>query len=162
MKTKDIIEAGYSSFYTLIDIIGKRINFDEIPQERMKGVLEGRYHAFIVAAEQLNRIKDLQETIVVFKESKFKKDLALLIDSTSLVMEEIKKSLNAEVIIDEESDDEALKNIVFTKKVAFDFLLEIRSTKENLENQLKTDLESLKANKDFATKRVKQKFNETN
>jgi hypothetical protein len=162
MKTKDIIEAGYNSFYTLVDIIDKKINFEEVPPDRIKGVLEGRYNAFIVAAEQLNRIKDLEESIVVFKESKFKEDLKLLIDSTASVMHEIKKSLSERITVDEESNDEALKNVVLTKKVAFDFLLEIRSTKENLESQLKVDLEAAKQNKDFATRRVKRRFNEAN
>jgi len=162
MKTKDIIEAGYNSFYTLVDIIDKKINFEEVPPDRIKGVLEGRYNAFIVAAEQLNRIKDLEESIVVFKESKFKEDLKILIDSTASVMVEIKKSLSERITVDEESNDEALKNVVLTKKVAFDFLLEIRSTKENLESQLKVDLEAAKQNKDFATRRVKRRFNEAN
>jgi hypothetical protein len=161
MKTEDIIEAGFSSFYTLVDIIKKKINFEKVPMIRMKNVLEGRYLAFTVAAEQLNKLKDLQDLIGVFDKDDFIRDAKMLIDATTYVLEELNKSLNMIILVNENTDDEPLKNIVLTKKIAFNFILEIQSTKESLENKVKHDFSGKAIKKDFATLRVKDKINET-
>ena len=158
MKTEKIIESGYVSFITLVDILKKKIDFENIPMERMKAVLEGRYLAFTVAAEQLNKLKDLEDSIGIFKKDKFIRNAKMLIEATSYVLEELNKSLETVIIVDENTDDEPLKNIVLTKKIAFNFILEIRSTQEALESKVKSDLSGKVVKKDFATLRVKKQL----
>ena len=158
MRIKDLISAGYKSFYSLLDVVKKRIDFDNVPQNRMKLVIEGRYNAFTVASETLNKIRDLQEGLNIFDEEEYKKNISELIDSTDVILIEILKVLEMKIDVnDETAEDTDMKGIVMSKKAAFDFLLEIDATKDNLLNVLKAKDIAAKR-KNLATARVKSKF----
>lgn len=155
MKTDDIISSFYFSFYSLIQVVKDDIKWDKLTQDKLKGVLEGRYQAFQVASSQLNTIKDLQESQNIFKEKEFKSNVKELIDSTDKILTQITDVLEMSITTGEEADDEKTKVIVQSKKIAGDFLLEINNTKNDMQFKLDNLNSSVKDKKNFATMKVK-------
>ena len=156
MKTKDVIESGYLSFYSLIKVIKKPINFEKLQDHQYKGVLEGRYEAFIIAGSQLNQIKDLEEQGAIFSQKKFNEKIKILIDSTDDILTEINEVLKKDIKV-KEIEEEKFKAVVQSKKVAFNFLLEIKSKKNDMEYILENANSTRRLSSgNFATDRVKR------
>ena len=155
MKTSDIIASGYLSFESLVKVIKKPIDFEDIKDHQYKGVLEGRYEAFIIAGSQLNQIKDLEEQADIFDKEQFNSNIKKLIDSTDDILKEINNILKKDIEVDE-IDEEKFKAVVQSKKVAFNFLVEIKGKKNDMEYMLENSKDtSLKVTRNFATARVK-------
>ena len=155
MKTSDIIASGYLSFESLVKVIKKPIDFEDIKDHQYKGVLEGRYEAFIIAGSQLNQIKDLEEQADIFDKEQFNRNIKKLIDSTDDILKEINNILKKDIEVDE-IDEEKFKAVVQSKKVAFNFLVEIKGKKNDMEYMLENSKDtSLKVTRNFATARVK-------
>ena len=155
MKTSDIIASGYLSFESLVKVIKKPIDFEDIKDHQYKGVLEGRYEAFIIAGSQLNQIKDLEEQADIFDKEQFNSNIKKLIDSTDDILKEINNILKKDIEVNE-IDEEKFKAVVQAKKVAFNFLVEIKGKKNDMEYMLENSKDtSLKVTRNFATARVK-------
>ena len=155
MKTSDIIASGYLSFESLVKVIKKPIDFEDIKDHQYKGVLEGRYEAFIIAGSQLNQIKDLEEQADIFDKEQFNRNIKKLIDSTDDILKEINNILKKDIEVNE-IDEEKFKAVVQSKKVAFNFLVEIKGKKNDMEYMLENSKDtSLKVTRNFATARVK-------
>lgn len=157
MKTEEVIQSYYNSFYSLIKVVKKRIDFEVIDQWQLKGILEGRHDAFIIAKSQLNTIKDLQEQISVWNEDTYKEDVNVLLASTDFILKEIKKAMDMDIVVDE-IEEEKFKSVVHSKKVAGDFLRNISSMQDEIKYQLENkDTFGKSTIKNMATSRAKNR-----
>ena len=155
MNNNDIIKAGRTSFDTLIELIKKRIKFDELEPYKLKAVVEGKKLAFEVANSQLTKIRQMEEGDDTFNEDVYKSDLNRLIDSTSFVLTEIKKVLENPISVND-SDDDKVKAIVQSKDLAFDLLVQIKNVKDDIEDKIKNNRVIDSKSRNFATERVKK------
>lgn len=157
MKTKDIIESGLKSFKTLLNFLEKKIDFDEAEPHKFKGIIEGRKTAFETAVSQLTKIRQLEESEGVFKDSKQKARLAELINSTETVLIEVKKVLEKEIDVDS-SDDDKVKAIVQSKSISFDLLLNVTRVRDSIQFKIENNQSlSGSGNRNWITDRAKKK-----
>ena len=159
MKTKyDIIDAGLSSLETLINFIKKPIDFSNVANSRLKAVVDGRSTAFTIAVHTVDRIRQIESSLGCYDESVGKQRLEMLIVSTDTIFKEIEDVLKLDIDPDAEDDDK-VKQIVESKRVAFDFLENIINVRDDINYKIKTDADSVESVTNFAVSRVKAKNN---
>lgn len=155
--TKDIIDDYLNSIETLLKLMRKKINFDDVEPYKFKSIVEGRKQTFESAYNQITRVNQLEEADNIGSPDIHRARFQRLIDSTENFKKEVRKVATAEIDVDE-SDDDKVKSIVQSKDLALSLLEHVASTNTEIKTRIK---DSKSGNKrsivNFASDMVKGK-----
>lgn len=157
MKNKqDIVDGLLKSIESIMLFIEKKIDFPNVDTIRLKSVVDGRASSFNIAVYQLERVKELEKALERYDEKVNKARYESLIEATETIFEEIESVLTLPIDVDSEDDDK-VKTIVESKKIAGDFLENIIAVREDIKYKIKNEEISNMSPSNFASHYVKNK-----
>lgn len=154
--SREIIDDYLNSIETLLRLMKKKINFDDMETHKFKSVVEGRKQTFESAYNQITRVNQLEEKDNIGNPELHRARFQRLIDSTESFKKEVRKVANAEIDVDE-SEDEKVKSIVQSKDLALELLEHVAATNTEIKTRIKDKTDNKKRITNFASDMVKRK-----